>query len=261
MSRGNWLSTIGSVSTPICSPSTRSCSWAAGRRTSSDAIRTLRLSRSFSRLAILAVVVVLPEPCRPTIIIATGAGALRSTPAASAPSISTSASLTILTTIWPGVTDLTTSWPTACSLTLSMKSRTTSSATSASIRARRTSRMAAETSASESAPRLVSLSNMPPRRSERVSNICSFLFGSLGGRSSNPGSVWRKDQLNAKRTRGRNSLAGVDPPASRIVHLPDFPCAGRPDDDHAPSGTARTILTGSRAVNVLGGVAAAALVQ
>ena len=66
--------TIGSVSTSTCWPSTASCSIAAGRRVSSEAISTLRLSRSVSRLASLAVVVVLPEPCRPTIMIGTGAG-------------------------------------------------------------------------------------------------------------------------------------------------------------------------------------------
>ena len=69
---------IGSVSTPTCWPSIASCSCAAGRFTSSEAISTLRLSRSVRRLAILAAVVVLPAPCRPTSMIATGAGALRS---------------------------------------------------------------------------------------------------------------------------------------------------------------------------------------
>ena len=51
---------------------------AAGRYTSSEAISTLRRPCSVRRLASLAVVVVLPEPCRPTIMIGTGAGALRS---------------------------------------------------------------------------------------------------------------------------------------------------------------------------------------
>jgi hypothetical protein len=70
---GVWPATIGKVGTLTCSPSTASCSIAAGRRVSSEAISTLRLSRSVRRLAILAVVVVLPEPCRPTIMIGTGA--------------------------------------------------------------------------------------------------------------------------------------------------------------------------------------------
>ncbi len=60
----------------------------------------LFLKRSDRRLAIFAVVVVLPEPCRPTIRIATGGVALRSMGSASEPSISTSTSLTILMTIW-----------------------------------------------------------------------------------------------------------------------------------------------------------------
>src|SRR5690606_18622544 len=89
----------------------------------------------------------------------------------------TSSSCTILMTIWPGVTDFTTSWPTAFSFTFSVKSRTTSSATSASSNARRTSRMASLTSLSVSAPRLVSLSKMPERRSERLWNIATRFVG------------------------------------------------------------------------------------
>ncbi len=103
---GDWPATIGSVSTPTCLPSTASCSIAAGRRVSSEAISTRRLPRSVRRLAILAVVVVLPEPCSPTIRTGTGGTALRSMVPASSPSIVTSSSWTIFTTIWPGVTEL-----------------------------------------------------------------------------------------------------------------------------------------------------------
>src|SRR5919197_776745 len=163
--------TTGKVSTLTCRPSTASCSIAAGRRTSSDAMRTLRRACSARRLASLAVVVVLPEPCRPTIMIGTGAGALRSTGSPRAPSVSISWSCTIFTTIWPGVTDLMTSTPTAWLFTLSMKARATSSATSASSSARRTSRRAASTSTSVSAPRRVRRSRMPPSLSESESNI------------------------------------------------------------------------------------------
>ena len=133
-------STTGSVSICASRPSTASCSIAAGRRTSSEAISTLRRCRSVRRLASLAVVVVLPEPCRPTIMMATGGAALRSMPWLSAPSVATSWSCTIFTTIWPGVTDFITSTPTACFFTPSVKARATSSATSASSSARRTSR-------------------------------------------------------------------------------------------------------------------------
>jgi hypothetical protein len=66
MAVGCWPLTIGSVSTPICSPSTELL-LAAGRRVSSEAISTFFLLALLRRLAILAVVVVLPEPCRPTI--------------------------------------------------------------------------------------------------------------------------------------------------------------------------------------------------
>ena len=103
-------------------------------------------------------------------MIATGGTALRSMVWPSAPSVATSSSWTIFTTIWPGVTDLTTVAPTACSRTRSMKLRTTSSETSASSSARRTSRIAASTSASDSAPRPVSRSRMPPSFSDRLSN-------------------------------------------------------------------------------------------
>ena len=170
---GVWPSTIGSVSTPTCRPRMASCSIAAGRRVSSEAISTLRLPWSVRRRAIFAVVVVLPEPCRPTIMTATGAGAFRSIGSAFEPSVSISWSCTSLTTIWPGVTDLITAMPTACFFTCSTNERTTSSATSASSSARRTSRIAASTSASVSAPRRVRRSRIPPSRSDRLSNMRS----------------------------------------------------------------------------------------
>ena len=117
-----------------------------GPLTSSDAIRTLTLLRSVRRLAILAAVVVLPAPCRPTSMIATGAGALRSIASLRRRASRSAQSWTILTTIWPGVTDLTTAAPTALVRARSMNERTTSSETSASSSARRTSRIAALTS-------------------------------------------------------------------------------------------------------------------
>ena len=144
---------------------------AAGRRVSSEAISTLRLPISVRRLAIFAVVVVLPDPCRPTIMITTGGAALRSIGWAVEPSISISWSCTIFTTIWPGVTDFKISTPTARFLTSSVKARATSSATSASSNARRTSRKAASTSASDSAPRRVKRSRIPFSRSDSDSNI------------------------------------------------------------------------------------------
>src|SRR5260370_569546 len=152
-------------------PSAESGSMAAGRRVSSDAIITLRLDASASRLASFAAVVVLPEPCSPTSMIGIGAGALRSTPSLAPPKVAISSSWTSFTTIWPGVTDLTTSTPTARSRMRSTKARATSRATSASSNARRIWRSAASTSAWLSAPRPVSRSRMLPSRSERLSNI------------------------------------------------------------------------------------------
>src|SRR5262249_31420689 len=86
---------------------------AAGRCVSSEAISTLRLAVSARRLPIFAVVVVLPEPCSPTIMMTIGEGALRSIGCALAPRVSINWSCTIFTTIWPGVTGLITSTPTA----------------------------------------------------------------------------------------------------------------------------------------------------
>ena len=108
-------------------------------------------------------------------MMATGAGALRSIAWLSPPSVSMSKSWTILTTIWPGLTDLTTWAPTALVRVRSTNERTTSSATSASMSARLTSRIAALTSSSERAPRPVSLSNMPESFSDRLSNMESLL--------------------------------------------------------------------------------------
>src|SRR3546814_4707097 len=72
MATGGSPGTIGSVATPACWPWTFSCSCAAGRRTSSEAMRTFFFSRSCRRRAILAQLVVLPEPCRPTSMMPTG---------------------------------------------------------------------------------------------------------------------------------------------------------------------------------------------
>src|SRR3546814_10572472 len=86
---------MGSFATSVCVPSVASCSCAAGRLTSSDAIRTFLRSFSFRRLAILAVVVVLPEPCKPAIITMAGGVTSIISSDVSEPSISVRPSLTI----------------------------------------------------------------------------------------------------------------------------------------------------------------------
>jgi hypothetical protein len=65
----------------------------------------------------LQVVVVLPEPCRPTIMIATGGHCVEVDGLAVGAERGDQFVMTIFTTIWPGVTDLTTVAPIACSRT------------------------------------------------------------------------------------------------------------------------------------------------
>ena len=201
--------TIGRLATPIWRPSTASCSCAAGRCTSSEASSTFLRSRPLRRLAILAAVVVLPEPCSPTSMIPTGGGALRSSPSAPPlapcrrsppPSTSTRWSWTILTTICAGVTERSTSWPSAFSRTAATKSRTTGNATSASSSATRISRSAAPTSSSLSAPWRRSRSKTSPRRSVRLSNM------------RDPETMGRRHKAPVRDTRGlaaRASTPGV----------------------------------------------------
>src|ERR1041385_3818420 len=76
---------IGSEGTPTWRARTANCSCAAGRCTSSEASSTFLRSRFLRRSAILAALVVLPEPCNPTIITTTGGTALRLRAASAAP--------------------------------------------------------------------------------------------------------------------------------------------------------------------------------
>src|SRR6516164_4222326 len=100
-----------------------------------------------------------------------------------------------------------TSTPTAWIFTLSTKARTTSSATSASSKARRTSRSAASTSASVSAPRRVRRSRMPPSLSESESNIVPLSYA-LVLRDA-PSRAPRDEGLpNTYGARGRIALSG-----------------------------------------------------
>ena len=150
-------------------PSVSSWSAAAGRYGSAATRRGRRPSFTTWR-ASFAVEVVLPEPCRPTI--ATTAGLpLRWNVRSPADSSSTSSSLTILTTCWPADSESRTSWPMARSRTRPTKSLTTLKLTSASSSARRTSRIAASTSASLIRPRPVRLPSVLRSRSLRVSNM------------------------------------------------------------------------------------------
>ena len=94
--------TTGSASTSACAASCASCSCAAGRWTSSDATSVFLRSRCARRRASFAVVVVLPEPWRPTSIATAGGPAASDSGAGSPPSASIRQSWTVLTTICPG---------------------------------------------------------------------------------------------------------------------------------------------------------------
>jgi hypothetical protein len=109
--------------------------------------------------------VVLPEPCNPPSGCRTDFGAKWSA-ALLAPSSSTSSSWMIFTTCSPGLMLWMTCWPMALSFTFSMKSRATLKFTSASSRAKRTSRSDSEMLDSEMRPR--------PRRSRKT--FWSFLL-------------------------------------------------------------------------------------
>ena len=172
MSGADCPAMIGRTSISACLPRAASCSMAAGRRVSRDAISTFLRSTLVIRTASLAEVVVLPEPCRPAIrITAGGAVAKFRGWASSPPSMSTRPSWTILTTCSEGFTARSTASPVALSRALAMKSFTTGRATSASSRARRTSRRASSMSFSDSTPRPVSRSKTPVSRSPKASNI------------------------------------------------------------------------------------------
>ena len=130
-------------------------------------------------MANLPAVVVLPEPCKPAIKMTAGGATSTIKGLASPPSMSTRPSLTILITCWSGRTDFRTAAPTAFSRMLSIKVFTTGSATSASSKARRTSRKAAFTSASFNVPRLPRPENTDCSLSFNESNIDAFFFCSF----------------------------------------------------------------------------------
>ena len=138
--------------TPAWAPTVRSCSRAAGRCTSVETRRGER-PRPASQRPSLALVVVLPEPWSPVIRITLGGCfALSSGLASGPPSTSTISSRTMRRTAWSGVRLFSTSCPVARARTRSTICFVTLKWTSASSRARRISRSAASTWASERTP-------------------------------------------------------------------------------------------------------------
>ena len=78
---------------------------AAGRYTSVLTTTTFLRSRSLSRRASFATVVVLPEPCRPAISTTAGGATVSANESFTAPINATSSSCTTLTSICPGDND------------------------------------------------------------------------------------------------------------------------------------------------------------
>src|SRR5262245_39335109 len=121
------------------------------------------------------------------------------------PSNSTSSSRTTLTTCCPGVRDLRTSWPTAFSRTRSTKPLTTLKLTSASRRARRTSRRASTTFSSVRRPYPLTRSKMLVRRVVRLSNMVSQTLEHTG-RAGEKSSLFRYFRRTPERA---HCLGGV----------------------------------------------------
>src|SRR6266542_4483413 len=188
----------------ICLPSWPSCSIAAGRwRSAATSAGALPSFLSIS--ASLAAAVVLPEPCRPASRITVGGRPAKASRESPPPITAVSSSWTIFTTCCPGVRLFSTSSPTARSRTRPTKSLTTRKLTSASSRARRTSRRAASTCASDSRPCPRRLAKMSCRRSESESNKEAVPFVVAGVKRSTtrivrPRALGRQDPAAAPRS-------------------------------------------------------------
>ena len=156
---------------PARSPRTWSC-WTALGRCRSAATITGVLPCPLSHSASLAASVVLPEPCRPASMMTVGGTFANRSRLVSPPRMPTSSSCTILMTCCAGFSAAETSSPPARSLTRAMNCLTTGSATSASSRAMRISRVVASMSAADSRPRPRSAEKTCVNRSDRVSNTC-----------------------------------------------------------------------------------------
>ena len=166
---------MANTSTPCFSPLTCNCFTAAGRYTSQATSKGF-FPFSFTLPAILAVVVVLPAPCRPHIIrtvIALPGWYVSSV--VSEPMRAIISSLTILITICPGFKPFSTSTPTALASTAFTNCFTTLKLTSASNRAILTSFNAALTSSSVKRPLLLKFLNTFCNLSVKLSNAIYIL--------------------------------------------------------------------------------------
>ena len=179
ISAGLFLFPMENTSTPCFSPLICNCSIAAGRYTS-QAASSVFFPLVFNLPAIFAVVVVLPAPCRPTIIMTVSSFPGRNAiSVVSEPMSLTISSFTILMTICPGLRPLITSCPIARSCTSFTNFLTTRKFTSASSSAILTSFSAVLTSSSVSLPLLRRFLNTFCNFSERLSNAILQLLQNL----------------------------------------------------------------------------------
>src|SRR3990172_1569285 len=150
--------------------SVTSWSTAAGRYTS-HATTSGRWPSFFSRFASFEMLVVFPDPCRPTSMITVGGREAVSSFGASPPRISTSSPCTMSMTCCAGLRLRSTCAPSAFSFTRVVNSRTTLKFTSASSIAIRTSRSAWSRSSSVTIPREPNFRKAPCSLSVNESNI------------------------------------------------------------------------------------------
>ena len=157
------------TSTPARSATTLSWVTALGRCRSAATNRA-RLPSLASHLPSFPARVVLPAPCKPASMMMVGPLLAQFSSRLWPPRTSTSSSLTILTTCWPGFRALERATSLAFSRTWAVKERTTGRATSASRRARRISLTVESISASLRRPLPRSWLKDALRRSERLPN-------------------------------------------------------------------------------------------
>ena len=224
ISTGVWPGMMGREATPACWA--RVCSWscAAGRWVSRLASRTRFLSRLARRRASLPEVVVLPEPCRPTMSMRDGRrGVEVEGHGAGAAEGLDQHVVDDLDDELAGADAVQHLGAQGALAHGGDEVSTTGRATSASSRARRTSRRASATSASLSAPRARRRSKTPDSLPDSVSNIgspqtvvrrCASLRGAASWTGAGYGGAGGRSQglrvaVRRPGTSGRGGPAGV----------------------------------------------------
>ena len=162
----------GHSAVPTAFATCANCSRAAGRYTSVETTSG-RCPCCTSHFASLPVVVVLPDPCKPTIIHTEG-GREANSGFACFPSIADNSSRTTFTTCWSGESCSITSLPSACLRMFASNSSATPTFTSPSSNASRISPSATSRCSSVSFPCPRKFLNVRCSFSVRFSNISRF---------------------------------------------------------------------------------------